>query len=330
MEEFNPAQFYEEHAGAGTGEGMGLDARLPGIQLASSGSEVLKPSNQERYIEGIKHGDMYNSQTNEILGDEISVVVCDFVHRYELKAVPGQMPATPYPNDRDFLYRGQGTPSDWKRAVSSPKFNRDTRELSLSDGSQGLVFQTLDLIVLLQGDEGWSPARIVLRRTKLELARQLRAFFGGQEVRGARGLYTPPSFYWAVKIRSAERSSARMGNSWLVYDFAGQAKPLSQVLDGALFTEVAQKAVETYKNSQRVQAELERLDTPGANASLPAPDDGIPFMEAGAGDAPYMEQAALPPVSAYEGEGSAGGRVYQQQTPDQQRNASRDGGGRSW
>lgn len=193
-----PASF-EEEANVGMEEADSESFAIPFLQVLQKLSPQLD-SDDGKYIEGAKAGDIVQTVTNEIFpGKEGVLLVPVHFQRVFTEWVP---------RDQGGGFRGVRSPSD---PLVASGVRDDSGKLQLDSGN--LLVDTRYHFCLLLGPEGPQPVLLGLTSSQIKKSKQWLTVMRSLKMRGQSGRpFTPPTYSHVYKAVTVPESNSK--GSW--------------------------------------------------------------------------------------------------------------------
>ena len=202
---FDPSVF-EADANEGLGHLGQEDLAIPFLRILSDTSPQVKKRDPE-YVEGAEVGMIFNTLTKEVYDGEkgVSVIPCSYVRQYiewEDRGKGTGAPKNIYPSDSDIL----------------SKTTRDEqRKDRLSNGNY--IEDTANHFVLIQNGQGiWEQSLIAMKSTQRKKSKKWNSLMLGLKMKGAKGLFTPPSYSHMYSIKTIAESNDL--GTWFGWDIS--------------------------------------------------------------------------------------------------------------
>jgi hypothetical protein len=252
---------FEEFAGHGFEEVRNEDAAIPFLRiLAQLSPQVNKRDG--KYVQNAEAGMLYNNVFNKAYSGEegILVVPCYFAPRYKEwkpRASGGGFVATYTPDEAIPLL---------KKCVQN-----DRREQILPNGN--LLQDTADWYVLFLHEEGVQRAIISMVSTQLKKSRLWNAAMGALTSKGAKGVYTLPTFANVYRMKTVPESNDK--GDWFGWEVSRERElNRSDIDDEDLF----QQAMNFHRSVKAGAVVVKHEDAEDLTPTAAAhPDDGVPF-----------------------------------------------------
>ena len=218
------------------------DYAMPFLSLLQSASPQCKKSDA-RYIKGAEEGVFFNTVTNELYGEEVTIVPVAYRSawvEWVLREDGGG-------------YKGEFPPGKQPPIVARDEKNRDL----LENGHE--LKDTRYWYVLIVTEEGFEPAVMGLTRTQLKPSKRLANMTAEDKwPDNVKRGKAPPFFVWQYNIRSVPQQSDEY--AFVNYEFSRGAP----VTDRALLE--AAKALREAVKAGQVREATESLDEGMAEA----------------------------------------------------------------
>ena len=203
--QFDPSIF-EADADQGLGK-LGMeDLAIPFLRILSDTSPQIKKRDPQ-YIEGAESGMIYNTLTKEIFGGEkgVQVIPCAYSRQYiewQDRGKGAGAPVNIYPGDSDVLSKTQ---------------RDDQRKDRLSNGNY--IEDTANHFVLVQNSQGiWEQCLVAMKSTQRKKSKKWNSLMLGLKLKGAKGLFTPPSYSHIYLIKTIAESNDL--GTWFGWDIS--------------------------------------------------------------------------------------------------------------
>lgn len=193
------ASMYEEDANSGFETADAEAYAIPFLTILQSGSPQVKKSDGA-YIKGAEEGMLFNTVTQELVGDEGVTVIPCYYKRSFIKWAPRETGGG---------YRGEVTPSDPQ--VTSGRTNADGQLID-NEGNE-LTDTRTHYVLVVDKNGSYQPAVISMAASQLKKSRQWMSRMNGLKFTRADGtLFTPPMFSHTYKVATAAESNDK--GSW--------------------------------------------------------------------------------------------------------------------
>ena len=209
-EETNLVQIDQSMFEADANEGLGQlgqeDLAIPFLRILSDTSPQVKKRDPE-YVEGAEVGMIYNTLTKEIFDGEkgISVIPCSYQRQYiewEDRGKGTGAPKNIYPSDSNIL---------------STTTRDEQRKDRLSNGNY--IEDTANHFVLVQNSQGiWEQCLVAMKSTQRKKSKKWNSLMLGLKLKGAKGLFTPPSYSHIYLIKTIAESNDL--GTWFGWDIS--------------------------------------------------------------------------------------------------------------
>jgi hypothetical protein len=167
------------------------DYAMPFLSLLQSGSPQCKKSDA-RYIKGAEEGVFFNTVSNTLYGEEVTVVPVAYRSawvEWKLREDGGG-------------YCGEFAPGSQPRIIAQDDKNRDI----IDNGHE--IKDTRYWYVLIVTDEGFEPAVMGLTRTQLKPSKRLANMTAEDKwPDGVKRGKAPPFFVWSYNAKSVPQQS---------------------------------------------------------------------------------------------------------------------------
>lgn len=187
----------QEDAGAGFEEASSTSYAIPFLQILQSGSPQCKKSDGA-YIKGAEEGMFFNTVTQELYDGEKGIIVipCHFSQRMV-----------------EWKPRESGGGFVAEHMVGEhPATQKDDKNRDILPNGNTLV-DTRNHYVLIQTDDGLTPAIIAMTSTQLKKSRQWMSKMQGIKIKGADGSFSPaPMMSRKYKLTTSAESNDK--GSW--------------------------------------------------------------------------------------------------------------------
>lgn len=187
-----PMEMLAEDAGGGFEEATSEDIAIPFLVILQKGSPQVDPLNG-KHIDGATAGQLFNTVSEEVLGDSIDVIHCYFrreVVEWRLREKGGGFVAV-HPKDTPLF-----------ASCKRDEKNRDV----MPNGESHLVSTALHYVMLPDGQR----AVIAMSSTQLKKSRKWVAMMAERKVQRPDGTsFTPPSYAQVYHLGVAGESNAK-------------------------------------------------------------------------------------------------------------------------
>jgi|TARA_R110002033_G_scaffold75263_2_gene126731 hypothetical protein len=193
------------------------DITIPRLAIVQAGSPQRKKKD-EKYIEGAEEGNIFNTVTNQLYSDSITVIPCGYRKSY-VEWVPRE--------------KGGGLVAVHDMKPEGTKTDPKTRKSMLGENQ---IVDTAEHFVLVKKDKSFEPAVLTMTSSNLSVSRKWNTLLKMKKMNIKGQMVEPPSFLYMFKLATINAENDL--GSWFKYkleevgqvsskEIFGQAEALS-------------------------------------------------------------------------------------------------------
>lgn len=172
------------------------DITIPRLAIIQSGSPQRKKKD-EKYIDGAEEGNIFNTVTNELYGEGITVIPCGYRKSY-VEWVPRE--------------KGGGLVAVHDTKPEGSKTDASTRKTFLGENQ---IVDTAEHFVLVKKDKSYEPAVLTMTSSNLSVSRKWNTLLKMKRMNVKGQTVETPSFMYEFKLSTVEAEND-LGN-WHKY-----------------------------------------------------------------------------------------------------------------
>ena len=224
------------------------DITIPRLAIVQAGSPQRKKKD-EKYIEGAEEGNIFNTVTNQLYSDSITVIPCGYRKSY-VEWVPRES--------------GGGLVAIHDMKPEGTTVDPKTKKSFLGENQ---IVDTAEHFILIKGDDSWEPAILTMTSSNLGVSRKWNTLLKMKKINIKGQMVDPPSFLYKFKL-STINAENDLG-SWFKYKIEEQGQIDSKDTFSqaeALADSIGQGKV---KGSDPIDTEVASTQSSGETAKSP-------------------------------------------------------------